>query len=181
MHWSKVKCSSPQNGCIGLLLNLFSIHKTETDRRWKISHLSTPPAKRLQPLNKRSNSLWCVYWQPSSTPKNISPKLAGRNLESISVGETDYKILARTSLRYRAFWNLLFKPNEDVSQKLCQHRMSHLKYQCLQTFRTEPPSVTGDALCVTWTQLFISHTHNQSNFPKVASLTNCVKIMIQGL
>ena len=47
-------------GCIGLLLILYSIHNTATDRRWARSHSNTPPVKKLAPPTIRSSSLMCV-------------------------------------------------------------------------------------------------------------------------
>ena len=66
--------SASLSGCIGLHLILYSIHWTATDRRWAMSHSTTPLVRNRAPLTARSSSFRCVSAAEHHTAEQYSNK-----------------------------------------------------------------------------------------------------------
>ena len=120
--------SAPQSEFIGLLLVLYFIYKTATDRRWERLQSSTPPPKKQAPLNSRSNGPRCVSAADHYTGEQYSKTVRTKPRKHLTPSDSSRNTRQHFLTRYRAFVKLLWKHDEGSSQMSSKHQMLHPKY-----------------------------------------------------
>ena len=108
-------------------------------------HPSTPPVKKTGKTDNTVNYLkLCIG---SRSPHCSTLKRAGQNPETNYPASIYHQIPTKTSSRYQAFQQLLWKPSEDASQKTFWNHMSlpiyHRRQTPLAQFRQWLMRVTG--------------------------------------